>query len=69
MLNSILCTEHRRKKDALIRSQNFALITYYNCAMGKCISLRENNKILCEKLDALKKDIAQLHRDVNQQQC
>ncbi|KAF5782518.1 hypothetical protein HanXRQr2_Chr11g0496791 [Helianthus annuus] len=37
--------------------------------MAKYIDLRENNKILYEKIDALKKDIAQLHRDVNQQQC
>ncbi|MFS7928339.1 hypothetical protein Hanom_Chr04g00319601 [Helianthus anomalus] len=37
--------------------------------MGKCISLLENNKILYEKIEVLKKDIAQLHRDVNQQQC
>ena len=36
---------------------------------GVTISLRENNKILYEKIEALKKDITQLHRDVNQHQC
>ncbi|MFS8019310.1 hypothetical protein Hanom_Chr15g01402321 [Helianthus anomalus] len=68
MVNSLLCIEHCRKKVALPRSQNSALITDYNSATGKCISLRENNKILYENIDALKKDITQLHRDVNQQQ-
>ncbi|MFS7934933.1 hypothetical protein Hanom_Chr05g00397491 [Helianthus anomalus] len=68
-VNSLLCSEHYRKKIALMRSHNSALITDYNSAMAKCISLRENNKILYEKIAALKKDIAQLHRDVNQQKC
>ncbi|XP_021996295.1 papilin-like [Helianthus annuus] len=68
-VNSLLCTEHCRKKVALLRSQNSALITDNNTVMGKYISLRENNKILYEKIEALKKDIAQLHRDVNRQQC
>ncbi|MFS7962839.1 hypothetical protein Hanom_Chr08g00731241 [Helianthus anomalus] len=39
MVNSLLCTEHYRKKVTLLRSQNSALITDYNNAMGKCISL------------------------------
>ncbi|MFS8008306.1 putative transcription factor interactor and regulator CCHC(Zn) family [Helianthus anomalus] len=68
-VNSLLCTKHCRKKVAFLRSQNSALITDYNNAMGKCISLQENNKIRYEKIEALKKDIAQLHIDVNQQQC
>ncbi|MFS7975685.1 hypothetical protein Hanom_Chr10g00883531 [Helianthus anomalus] len=50
-------------------THNSALINDYNSAMSKCISVRENNKILYEKIDALKKDIAQLHLDVNQQKC
>ncbi|KAF5777973.1 hypothetical protein HanXRQr2_Chr12g0542071 [Helianthus annuus] len=41
----------------------------YNSVTTKYISLRKNNKILYEKIEALKKDIAQLHKDVNQQQC
>ncbi|MFS8021069.1 hypothetical protein Hanom_Chr16g01423101 [Helianthus anomalus] len=36
--------------------------------MSKCISLREKNKLLYEKVEAQKKDIAQLHKDLNQQQ-
>ncbi|MFS8002664.1 hypothetical protein Hanom_Chr13g01204741 [Helianthus anomalus] len=66
-VNSLLCTKHYRKKVALLRSQNSTLITDYNTVMGKYISLQENNKILYEKIEALKKDITQLHRDVNQQ--
>ncbi|MFS7919655.1 hypothetical protein Hanom_Chr03g00215231 [Helianthus anomalus] len=58
MVNSLLCTEHCRKKVAFLRSQNSALIIDYNSAIGKCISLRENNKIFYEKIEALKKDIA-----------
>ncbi|XP_021971535.1 altered inheritance of mitochondria protein 21-like [Helianthus annuus] len=68
MVNSLLCTGNCRKKDAFMRSKNSPLITDYNNAMGKYINLRENHKILYEKIEALKKDIAQLHRDVNQQQ-
>ncbi|MFS7936714.1 hypothetical protein Hanom_Chr05g00419041 [Helianthus anomalus] len=68
-VNSLLCFEHCRKKVALLRSHNSTLINDYNSAMGNCTSLRENNKILYEKIDALKKDIVQLDRDVNQQQC
>ncbi|MFS7963002.1 hypothetical protein Hanom_Chr08g00733081 [Helianthus anomalus] len=66
MVNSLLCSEHCRNKLALMRAHNSALIIDYDSAMAKCISFRENNKILYEKIDALKKDIAQLHLDVNQ---
>ncbi|MFS7903456.1 hypothetical protein Hanom_Chr01g00024271 [Helianthus anomalus] len=65
-VNSFLCSEHCRKKIAFMRSHNSTFITDYNSAMANCISPREKNKILYEKIDVLKKDIAQLHRDVNQ---
>ncbi|MFS7930603.1 hypothetical protein Hanom_Chr04g00346191 [Helianthus anomalus] len=67
MLNSLLCSEHCRNKIALMRAHNSALITDYNSAMAKCTSLRENNKILYEKIGALKKVTTQIHLDVNQQ--
>ncbi|MFS7970983.1 putative transcription factor interactor and regulator CCHC(Zn) family [Helianthus anomalus] len=68
-VNSLLCSGHCRKKIALMRSHNFVLITDYNSAMAKCIILRENHKSLNEKIDSLKKDIAQHHLEVNQQKC
>ncbi|MFS8023433.1 hypothetical protein Hanom_Chr16g01451401 [Helianthus anomalus] len=54
MVNSLLSSEHCRNKIALMRAHNSTLITDYNSAMAN---------------DALKKDIAQLHLDVNQQKC
>ncbi|MFS7932805.1 hypothetical protein Hanom_Chr04g00372241 [Helianthus anomalus] len=36
--------------------------------MTKCTSLRENNRLLTEKVEA-EKDMAQLYKDLNQQQC
>ncbi|KAJ0575910.1 putative nuclear polyadenylated RNA-binding protein Nab2/ZC3H14 [Helianthus annuus] len=68
-VNYLLCTEPCRNRVAQLRALNSKMMDDYNSVMAKYIGLRENNKILYEKIDALKKDIAQLHRDVNQQQC
>ncbi|XP_022004044.1 uncharacterized protein LOC110901531 [Helianthus annuus] len=68
-VNYLLCTEPCRNRVAQLRALNSKMMDDYNRVMEKYIGLRENNKILYEKIDALKKDIAQLHRDVNQQQC
>ncbi|MFS8007539.1 hypothetical protein Hanom_Chr14g01262201 [Helianthus anomalus] len=53
MVNSLLCSDHCRNKLA----KNFNLINDYNSAMSKCISLRENNKLLYEEVEAQKKNI------------
>ncbi|MFS7997685.1 hypothetical protein Hanom_Chr12g01144821 [Helianthus anomalus] len=52
-----------------MRAHNFSLINDYNSAKSKCISLQENNKLLYEKVEVQKKDIAYLHKELNQQQC
>ncbi|XP_022033203.1 protein FAM133B-like [Helianthus annuus] len=36
--------------------------------MAKCINLKENHKLISKKVEA-QKDIAQLHKDLNQNQC
>ncbi|KAJ0489428.1 hypothetical protein HanHA300_Chr12g0443971 [Helianthus annuus] len=68
-VNYLLCTKPCRNRVAQLRALNSKIMDDYNSVTTKYISLRENNKILYEKIEALKKDIAQLHRDVNQQQC
>ncbi|MFS7990844.1 hypothetical protein Hanom_Chr11g01063671 [Helianthus anomalus] len=68
-VNTLLCSDHCRSKLAQLRAHNFNLINDYNSSMTKCIGLRENNKLLTKNVEAQKKDIDLLHKDLNQQQC
>ncbi|MFS8004154.1 hypothetical protein Hanom_Chr13g01222341 [Helianthus anomalus] len=69
MVNSLLCSDHYRNKLAQIRAHNFNLINDYNSAMSQCISLREKNNLVYEKVETQKEDITQLHKHLNLQQC
>ncbi|MFS8007832.1 putative transcription factor interactor and regulator CCHC(Zn) family [Helianthus anomalus] len=68
-VNSLLCSKHCRNKITPMGAHILSLINDYNSAVSKCMSLRDNNKILFGKIYALKKDITHLHLDVNQQKC
>ncbi|KAJ0767171.1 putative nuclear polyadenylated RNA-binding protein Nab2/ZC3H14 [Helianthus annuus] len=66
-VNYLLCIEPCRNKVAQLRALNSKMMDDYNSAMTQCIGLRQRNKLLTEKVEAQKKDIAQLHLDLNQQ--
>ncbi|MFS7890064.1 hypothetical protein Hanom_Chr00s000006g01614371 [Helianthus anomalus] len=68
-VNYLFCTDPCRNKVAQLRALNSKMMNDYNRVITQCINLRYRNKLLTEKVEAEKKDIAQLHFDVNQQQC